>query len=120
MTRYTCDIPGYESCYLELSSRWTKGEVRRFFADNGEAWFALMRSKIVAIYLTQETGGAIDSAEAFVNGAVDEVDYVVWRWVQTAAQKAIDDLHSLGEASARRWLDGLDKPTTARDNPTPK
>lgn len=114
--RYQCDIEGYEDCFIELKQSWTRGEIKRFFNQSGDEWLGLLRSKIETIHLRQANGDVIDTPEKFTNDSVDEVDFVFWRWVQAALQKAIDDLQNLGEENARRWLDGLEKPTTAQDN----
>lgn len=103
--RYTSNVPGFEHCFVDISERWTRGNVKDFFALKGEEYLALVRSKIVAIHLDTD-GNPIDSPDKLTSDAADNVDYQLWRWFSVALQKGVDDLYALGEATARRWLDG--------------
>lgn len=122
--RYTCDIPGFEDNYIELSERWTRREMATSRTATGDAYFALLQRKVTAIYLSrvdEATGNPIDPIDnpsAFTTEAVDAVDYMVWRWVAYAVRRGLDDLYSLGEESARRWSSALDTATAPPDNPT--
>lgn len=102
--RYTCNVEGFEHCFVEVSERWTRGDVKNFFAMKGEEYLALLRSKIVAIHL--DATSPIDAPEKLTSAAADDVDYQVWRWFSVAVQKGVDDLYSMGEENARRWLQG--------------
>jgi hypothetical protein len=104
--RYTCNVPGFENCFVEVSERWTRGDVKNFFALKGEEYLTLLRAKIVAIHLDTDST-PIDDAEKLTSDAADNVDYMLWRWFSVAVQKGVDDLYAMGEASARRWLDGV-------------
>lgn len=102
--RYNSNVPGLEHCFVEISERWTRGDVKNFFALKGDEFLALVRSKVVAIHLEAE-GGAIDTPDKLTSDNADNVDYQLWRWFSVALQKGVDDLYALGEATARRWLD---------------
>ena len=111
--RYTCDIPGFEDCWFELSERWTRGELKAFFADRGEDYLALVRKKLTAIHMPIETG-AIDAPEALTMEAADGVDIMLWKWFGTALNMGVDELYSMGEAHARRWSGEYAKLMAAR------
>lgn len=117
--RYDCDYEGYDHCYVEISDSWTRGEIKRFFASNGDDFLSILQSKVTAIHLDMNSG-VIDSADKLTVENSDNVDMGLWRWFATALNKGVDDLYSLGEANARRWLDAQGKSTTAPDNQTQK
>lgn len=110
--RYDCNIEGFEDCFVEFSERWTRNQVKTYFAAKNEDYFDLLRSKIVSLHLDVE-GGAIDDPDQLTLEAADDMDMILWRWFATAAAKCIEDLNSLGEAHARRWLDVQESLTTA-------
>lgn len=118
--KYTCDIPGFEDCWFELSERWTRGELKAFFADRGDAYLALIRKKIVAIHMTadpdQIDGGAITDPAQLTPEATDHVDITLWKWFATALNVGVDELYSMGEAHARRWSGEYAKLMTARQD----
>jgi hypothetical protein len=101
--KYQCDIPGFEECYIELSERWTRGELKAFFAETGDAYLDLVRNKITACYLTTEGGGVIAKPEHLTNENIDLIDIWLWKWFGTAVAVGVDELYSMGEAHARRW-----------------
>ena len=103
--RYVSNIEGLEHCFVEVSERWTRGDVKNFFALKGEDFLTLVRSKVVAIHLETD-GEPIDAPDKLTSDNADNVDYQLWRWFSVALQKGVDDLYALGEANARRWLDG--------------
>lgn len=102
MAKYTCDIPGFEDCWFEISERWTRGELKSFFAETGDAYLDLIRRKIVAIHMPTE-GDPITEPAHLVNENIDRVDIWVWKWFGTAIAVGVDELYSMGEAHARRW-----------------
>lgn len=111
--KYQCDIPGFEDCWFELSERWTRGELKAFFAETGEAYLDLVRRKLTGIHMLTETG-AIDTPEALTMEATDSVDIVLWKWFGTALNVGVDELYSMGEAHARRWSGEYAKLMAAR------
>lgn len=110
--RYLCNIEGFDGCFVEFSERWTRIQVKTYFSAKNEEYFDLLRSKIISLHLVVE-GGAIDNPDELTLAATDDMDMMLWRWFATAAAKCIDDLNSLGEAHARRWLDVQENLTTA-------
>ena len=111
--KYQCDIPGFEDCFVELSERWTRGQLTKFFTVNGDEYLDLIRSKITAIHLTTEDG-VIDTPEALTMEATDQVDIWLWKWFGTAIAVGVDELYSMGEAHARRWSGEYAKQTDER------
>ena len=115
--RYQCDYEGFENCYVEVSKKWTRGELKLYFRAKGDEYMELLRSKIAAIYLVTN-GDPIDQPDKLTEEASDNVDVTLWRWFATAVNKAVDDMATLGEASARRWLETQDKSASAPNSPT--
>ena len=115
--RYTCDLPGFEDNYIEVSDRWTRGQASRVLSVQGDEYFKLISIKLTAVHLSRsgEDGTPIDPIDKpsdFSETAIEGVDYMVWRWFATAIVKGVSDLYSLGEANASRWFTAQEKPTT--------
>lgn len=102
MPKYQCDIPGFEDCWFELSERWTRGELKAFFAETGNKYLDLVRSKIIACYFAAE-GAPITEPAQLTSENVDRIDIWLWKWFGTAVAVGVDELYSMGEAHARRW-----------------
>lgn len=115
--KYQCDIPGFEDCFVEISERWTRKELRLYFSAKGDEYVTFMQTKISSIYL-ETTGEPIDEPGKLTLEASEDVDIALWKWLSTALTRGVDDMLSLGEAHARRWLSEQDKLTTAPDNQT--
>jgi hypothetical protein len=120
--RYQCDIPGFEDNFIELSERWTRGELATVDTLEGEAYFWLLRRKLTAVYLSRvdEIGDSInpiDTPAGFTREATEAIDFMVWRWVAHAMRKGINTLYSLGEESARRWSRAQETTTVDSDKP---
>lgn len=113
--KYICDIPGYADYFVQISDNWTRGDMKRFSITWGADFLELVRPKLVSISLP-----GIDTPNALTTENTDALPYALWRWLATALQKGKDDLHSMGEATARRSLDGSGKLASARDNQTQK
>lgn len=111
--KYQCDLPDFEDCFVELSERWTRGQLTQFFTVTGGDYLDLIRSKITAIHLTTEDG-VIDTPEALTMEATDQVDIWLWKWFGTAIAVGVDELYSMGEAHARRWSGEYAKQTDER------
>ena len=121
--RYQCDIPTFEDNFIELSERWTRRELATVDTIEGEAYFALLRRKLTAVYLSridEETGARIvsitDPAE-FTRETTEAIDFMVWRWIAHALRRGIDTMYSLGEESARRWSRAQGTTTAESDKP---
>jgi hypothetical protein len=120
--RYQCDIPGFEDNFIELSERWTRGELATVDTLEGEAYFWLLRRKLTAVYLSRvdEIGDSInpiDTPAGFTREATEAIDFMVWRWVAHAMRKGINTLYSLGEESARRWSRAQEMTKADSDKP---
>lgn len=102
MARYDCDIPGFEDAFVEMSDRWTRGELRKFWEAKGEKYLAMIGDKIVAIFLPLATGEAIDEPAGLVEEALDDIDIVLWQWFSNVPMAHISTLNTLGEAAGRR------------------
>lgn len=117
--RYDCPVPEFPDDYVEISERWSRGEVKAFFSANGDEYLDLVKRKVVALRLTT-TDGAITEPEQLTLEAIDTVDVHVWKWFSVAINRGVDTLYTLGEEIALRWLRGSATPTTALTNGSPK
>jgi len=105
--RYTCDIPGFEDCYIEFSDAWSRREFREFFKDtktdeDKESWLALVRHKIDVLHIKLMRGHAIDTPSEFTDDALDDMDVRLFKWLMSAILKAPSDISDLGKAAGRR------------------
>lgn len=94
--RYLCDLEGFDGCFVEFSERWTRAEMRNVWNVEGSAYWQLVRGKVTAVKL-----GDVSSPEELTETALDEMDWLLFRWFSGAILKAITDLQSLGEAAGR-------------------
>lgn len=102
--RIDCDVPGYEHCYIEMSERWTRREMRDFWQLQGEEYLALIARKTVSLRLqVSDLGGDLltDPAD-LTEAALDRLDYLLFSWFNTVPIIAVQELQRLGEATRRR------------------
>lgn len=109
--RYDCDLEGFDGCFVEYSERWTRGEMRRVWEEEGEKYWALVQSKITACNL----GTVTDPAALTVDG-LDSIDWVLFRWFSATILKALGELQTLGESAGRRLFEPSEE---SEANPTP-
>lgn len=101
------------AAWVVFDRHWTRGELRRFWRENGDPWLALVRSKIVALCV----GELSDPAQVTEEG-LDTLEYGVYTWFEQVCLKAVVDVAKLGEARGRRLWDTngaatADRPTNS-------
>lgn len=89
--------------FVEFESRWTRKDIRTISTGTGEEYVDTLRRKIVAVHLDL-SDGAITSPEELTDEAIDNMDWVLWRWFSATPMAVIKDLSDLGEAQRRRLL----------------
>lgn len=102
MARYDCDIPGFDDAFVEMSDRWTRGELRRFWEAKGAEYLTMVGDKITSLYLPTATGEAIDDPEKLTEDNLDDIDIILWQWFSNVPIAHIGTLNSLGETAGRR------------------
>jgi hypothetical protein len=120
--RYECQEPGFEGAFLEFSDRgWTRKDIALLRQlDESDAWFALLHSKLVGLYLPTVEGGepnGIRHPAELTAGALDWLDLVLYNWFVTALVEALRDVNSLGNAPWRR-LSRAQEAAAATNSPT--
>lgn len=101
--RYTCDIEGLEHAFVEFSDAWTRGEYRALGStDDGDAWLALLRSKIVAVCLPCLKGDDIDDPTQLTEEDFDRVDIRAFQWFSNMPWLFRAEIANQGEVLRRR------------------
>lgn len=112
--RYSCDIPGLETNWIEVDETWTLGEVRAM--DEAQEMDALRTwwgRKITACHILDgET--VIDSPSALAASALENVDWRLYGFLGNVLNRAIRDLRVLGNVSGRLLLPSSAAPTTKK------
>ena len=101
MARYECEHKEFAGAYVELSDVWTRGEMRRFAAEqtDPDAYWSLIRSKITSLSLPTVDGDVIDNPDMLTDEDVlDAVDVRLWQWFSYVPIKHVGELRKLGEA----------------------
>jgi len=102
--RIYCDDAEYGETWIDLSPRWTQGDMQKMLQVQGDEFYAFLRSKTVACHIQTADGGAItDPAQISDEGMVD-VDVMLVGWLGATMPRAIAKRRALGNASARLSL----------------
>lgn len=94
--RLQCNIEGFEHCFVELSDRWTRKELRDFYTTRVEDAAGLIQKKIVAIRIDCADGEHITSAEQLTEARLEQVDVQVYNWLPGAIMMGLRELENLG------------------------
>ena len=100
--RVECTTPGLEDCYIEVSERWTRGDIEAIFrpADFPAVW----RKRVTACALACADGAMLtDPADVVAEDGKlhPELDVRLLRFPEAAMILAVDQIASLGKANAR-------------------
>ena len=102
--RIYCDDAEYGETWIDLSPRWTQGDMQKMLQVQGDEFYAFLRSKTVACHIQTADGGAItDPAQISDEGMID-VDVMLVGWLGATMPRAIAKRRALGNASARLSL----------------
>lgn len=111
--RLQCPIEGFEQCYVEISDRWTRREIREFRTARTEDAVGILTAKIIAVYLECADGNHITEPAQMTEERLDEVDARVYLWLPGALLGGLRELESLG------FLAGLQRSATTAATSTP-
>lgn len=102
--RIYCDDAEYGETWIDLSPRWTQGDMQKMLDVQGDEFYAFLRSKCVACHIQTADGGAVtDPAQITDEGLID-VDVLLIGWLGRTMPLAIAKRRALGNASARLSL----------------
>ena len=118
--RIDCDVPGFEHCFIEMSERWTRREMRDFWTIQGEEYLALIARKTVSLHLETDDGDSLTSPADLTEVALDQLDYLLFSWFNTVPIITVQELQRLGEATRRRlYVKAGDSAALETATPTP-
>jgi len=100
--RYCCDLPGFEDNFIELSDVWSRKQVKSFWQFEGEAYMALLKTKVVSCNLACPDGPPITEAFLFTEEGLEQVDFRIYHWVVNVPVKHVSELGTLSLACGRR------------------
>lgn len=102
--RIYCDDPDYSETWIDITPRWTQGDIERMYAVKDDEFYAFLRSKVVAMHVQTNSGGVLtDPAQLSDEGTAD-VDVLLIGWLGAAMPRAVAKRRALGNASARLSL----------------
>ncbi len=112
--RLQCNIEGFEQCYIELSDRWTRRELRDFYTTRVDDAAGLIQKKITAIHIECADGEHITTADQLTEERLEQVDVQVYNWLPGAIMMGLRELENLG------FRKGLGRSSTIGDSSTLK
>lgn len=114
--RIYCDDAEYGETWIDLSPRWTQGDMQKMLDVQGDEFYTFLRSKCVACHIQTADGGAVtDPAQITDEGLID-VDVLLIGWLGRTMPLAIAKRRALGNASARLSLPNIG--TATQTTPT--
>lgn len=118
--RLQCNIDGFTDCYVEVSDRWTRKEIRDFHTTRLEDAAQLIQRKITAIYLTCADGEHITAPSMLTEERLDQVDAQVFNWLPGALMVGLRELENLGfRKGLGQFATTGDSSTQTTSSPTP-
>jgi len=102
--RIYCDDAEYGETWIDLSPRWTQGDMQKMLDVTGDDFYAFLRSKCVACHIQTADGGAITDPAQISDAGLTDVDVLLIGWLGRSMPLAIAKRRALGNASARLSL----------------
>ena len=99
--RIECTAPGLERNWVDVADLWTRRDTTEMYAAQGEAFYELLRRRLVACHVELTTGQAIDTPAGITTDAIQDADEAVLGWLGVVLPIALAKRRALGEASAR-------------------
>ena len=109
--RIECTTPGLEECFIEVSERWTRGDLAAIFQPAGPA--VLFPRKVLAcnLALVDIDEPLTDPTQVYgEDGAPHpDLDLRLASFLTNALMLAVNELGSLGKANARLSSGGTER-----------
>jgi len=102
--RIYCDDAEYGETWIDLSPRWTQGDMQKMLDVQDDEFYTFLRGKTVACHIQTADGGVItDPAQITADGLLD-VDVLLIGWLGRSMPLAVAKRRALGNVSARLSL----------------
>ncbi len=111
--RIYCDDAEYGETWIDLSPRWTQGDMQRMLDVTGDDFYAFLRTKCLACHIQTADGGVITDPAQISDAGLTDVDVLLIGWLGRSMPLAVAKRRALGNASAR-----LSLPNTGTANQT--
>lgn len=98
--RIECDLDGLTGNWCDVADAWSLREVHQLAAVQDEAFYDLLRHKVVACHIELPTG-AIDDPQGINEDALMDADIALVGWLGRVLPLAVARRRVLGNASAR-------------------
>ena len=102
--RIYCDDAEYGETWIDLSPRWTQGEMQKMLDVSGDDFYAFLRGKCIACHIQTADGGAVTDPAQISEDGLTDVDVLLIGWLGRSMPLAVAKRRALGNASARLSL----------------
>ncbi len=116
--RIYCDDPEYGETWIDLSPRWSQGDMQKMLDVTGDDFFAFLRGKTLACHIQTIDGGIVTDPAQLTEAGMVDVDVLLIGWLGRAMPLAVAKRRALGNASARLSLPNIGTATTSTTTPT--
>ena len=99
--RYDFDV--IDGTFVDFGDSWTRGEELHFSELEGDAYFAFLASKMLALSLPLGDGEWLTDAAQFVE-KIDNIDMRAFYWLMSLPALEYGRIGRLGESIGRQWL----------------
>ena len=99
--RIECSAPGFTDNWVEMPDVWTRRDTVEMNAAQGEAFWELLRRRMLGCHLVMATGTVLDTPAAVTVDAIQDADELLLAWLGNTMPIALARRRALGEASAR-------------------
>jgi hypothetical protein len=116
--RIYCDDPEYGETWIDLSPRWTQGDMQKMLEVQGDEFYAFLRSKCIACHIQTADGAANTDPAQLTDAGMVDVDVLLIGWLGRSMPLAVAKRRALGNASARLSLPNSGTATNPTTTPT--
>ncbi len=102
--RIICDAPGLDGNWVDVADRWTQREIAEMNTAVDEAFFDVLRRKIVACHVVVSDALTITDPAQLTSETLLDADVMLMGWLGRVLPLAVAQLRYLGSRSARLSL----------------
>ena len=102
--RIYCDDAEYGETWIDLSPRWSQGDMAKMLAVQGDDFYTFLRGKCVACHIQTIDGDVITDPAQITDAGLTDVDVLLIGWLGRSMPLAVAKRRALGNASARLSL----------------